>query len=572
MRCLALLSLIIALPAAVAQTDPPAEPPIERLLAHVPADAPLVFAVPSIEKLTNGLAAFGETIGVDSLADLKTATLLAQLDLLDDIEGLDTGGPLLIAQYPARPTPLLLCLLKDRDAWKRSAKAEDMDGDLLRVCVCGESGCAAVKGDVLIVGDDRDSVTAALKADGEFAGRFHARAGKLLDENHLVVYVIIPEWRPMIDAALMAIRVSFQMGMAMGSTHDEDAVALLDSQLDGFAKIVQQTEVFAVGVRGGARGISAAATASFKPDGSVAAYLKKVRATEAPLLRGLPAGDAMVALACEWAVPPGTPSLNTYWLKAALETDALKARLGQADHEKATNALLATYNDTTGYNLAMTPVPGDAGGMVMSAVYFTADPPALAENMRAAYAISAEFINPLGPGASMDVTSRQERIGSADVHAFDMVFRTEDEQIRRLMAAVYGESTTIYTAPRANDVMFVMGPTAIARTRFQTMFEGTGGSLQDDKRIAATSKLLSPNPQACLFIDAARSMTFLLDAVRATGQPVPAVDFGDAPMPFVACGVYLEPDRVRAELVIPAKPIKTIIDRIQSLSSEGEDY
>ena len=131
MRRLSLLLLVIVSSCAAL-----AGAPAERLLARVPDDAALVVLVPSVEKLVSGIAAFGKSVGVDDLADMDTQGLVGGLSLVDEVEGLSIGGPLLLAMSPSRNEPLLMCLVKDGEAWRGAAGAEQTEGGLYRIPFC----------------------------------------------------------------------------------------------------------------------------------------------------------------------------------------------------------------------------------------------------------------------------------------------------------------------------------------------------------------------------------------------------------------------------------------------------
>ncbi|MFH1747346.1 MAG: hypothetical protein ABIG44_09920, partial [Planctomycetota bacterium] len=215
-RVWVLIMCLSAVPLTAVATEP-----ANQLLAHVPDGAGLVVVCSSLDKLVTGLSAFGREIGVDELAELHNQKLLEEFEVLDQDRGIDTGGPLLLAQYPYGTSPLVMVVAKDIELWKNRVSAKPLEDRIFRAETSGEPLFAGIAGNVLIIGDDLTSVRAALRADGQLANRFHKQADAVLARNDIVVYVELSTWRPMIETGVMAASTYMQMGMAMSGQADE---------------------------------------------------------------------------------------------------------------------------------------------------------------------------------------------------------------------------------------------------------------------------------------------------------------------------------------------------------------
>jgi hypothetical protein len=559
-RLWALLSLFLVLPMVAAG---PATS-MDRLLAHVPDDAGLLIAAPNLEQLVRAVKAFGEGIGIEELTELDARGVLEGLGLLDQVAGLDTGGPVLLALVATEPAPLLLATLSDADAWKRAVQAKELKSGLLQLAVQGERSYAATKDGILLLGEDSDVVRAALEADSRFAQRFQSCAGGLLAKDQVVVYLDASGWRPKIEAAITAVKLAIQAGAAMSASAGSTNAEFIGAFADQIGECVRQIDVLALGLRGGSEGLFVDALLTFRGGGSVCGYLRQIRPTHGDLLRGLPDDQSMLVVACEWHAPAGCTSLSTCLLKAMIGTDALREKIGSEAFDKGLAAVSAMNEGISGYNLSIAPLAG-AKGILTTGSYFAADPAALVRNMCTAYEISPDFVNPMGPGSTMEITLRKERIGDMDVQAVDMVFKTQDQQVRRVLETMYGQSATLFTAPRVGDVVFTMGPTEAAKVRLEKVLAGQGGKLSEDARMLAAAKLLSPDPQAVVMVDLNEFIEFALAAAREAGAPLPPPDRDAQPAPLIAVGLYLEPEQVRAEVAVPTRPLKAAIHMLKTI-------
>lgn len=104
----------------------------------------------------------------------------------------------------------------------------------------------------------------------------------------------------------------------------------------------------------------------------------------------------------------------------------------------------------------------------------------------------------------------------------------------------------------------------------EKLLAGPAGKLLDDPRVAAAGAALSPNPQLYMLLDPARFIRFGAGMARTAGAATCPVDLPDQPAAFIAAGLYLQPDQIRAELFIPAEPVKLLTKALKALKAAGE--
>jgi hypothetical protein len=550
--------LVIAPSAAWAQ---PTSPP-ERLLRHVPADAALVVVVPELEKLVMDVASFGRAVGHPHAAGLEPHKLLEELDLLDSIEGLDLCGPLVLAHKPGGGAPLLLGQVKDAAAWKAAVHAEEVPGGLLRVLVFGEPGYASVQDGILIVGETREDVTEAASAGGALLAPFRAATAKRAAGHDALLFIRTEPWKPLIEVTLTAAGAVLRAGAAISAPQDESVQQLWTWFFEQMGQFVTAIETCTIGVRLDEQEAFAEVALTFRPDGGVGRYLEQVGKSRESLLRGLPAERSMMVVAAEWTMPPDAPNLTNQLYEAMLATEALKQKLGTVAFEQGMQAAMKMNRLVSGYNMSL--AAGPEAGLLVTGRYFTADPAGVLEHMRAAYQCSSEFLNPFGGGAMLDVTERIDQTGATPIQAFDLLFTLDDEPARRMLEAIYGKSTTMYTAAAPQGVVFALGPTGPARARLDQLLAAPASRPSGDLRLEAALARVAPGPQMFCTLDLPRFLEFVTNACRVAGAPLPDLECGEAPLPLIVAALYLEPQRVRAELRVPAAPIRQVVEGVRA--------
>ncbi|MFH1747920.1 MAG: hypothetical protein ABIG44_12870, partial [Planctomycetota bacterium] len=389
--------------------------------------------------------------------------------------------------------------------------------------------------------------------------------------NDIVVYVELSTWRPMIETGVMAASTYMQMGMAMSGQADEAVLNMWKWFFDELNRFIRDVNVVVIGGSAQARGVTFEATTILRPDSPVAKYCGKIGRTKHDLLRGVLDENSTIVVGGEWERPPDTHSLNARLMEVMVSTTALKEKLGEEILAKGLRSMTASYDLMTGSATSITLAPGEVS-MKGSGVYFTKEPRVVIEGIRHACELSPEFFNSFGAGSTVEFKVRDERVNDVPVSAFDISYTTVDEKTRRMLEKMYGQNMAINMASHAEGVAFTMGPRDVSLAQMRSLLEGDGPKLADNPRLIAARKTISPHPQLWILLDLPGIFTFGVDMFRSTGLPVPPIEFAGKDTPLVSFGGYLESERCRVELFVPAPAVQAIVAGFQSLSATDEDY
>jgi hypothetical protein len=562
MRSLLLLTASGLLLSAKAEAQPSS---LDRVLKHVPGDAAMVVVIPDMGKLVTGLAAFGRAIEVGELADIDTQGLakkLCQAELIGGMsEELHSVGSFVLAMGPEYSAPVVIFRISDPAglaAVKMALEVSDPAGQEER------EELARVVNHVVIVGKDEDVVEAAASGDGELVGRLRKELYPWGDDKSALLFVDVPAWKAQIEQGMRMAETFLQMSAAMGGAQAEAGIAFWKWVLDSCRTLVGEAQVYTAAVRVGTEGIFAADLARFEPDGQVAGYLKQVRKSSADLLRGLPADRPPLVFGCEWLLPEGSETLNEKMARAMLFAQPAGTQPAEQHRAVAVEQALVAYRYMSGYSGIVTFGP-EGKGICVSGLYLTEHPKRLMENV-SGLAVAGMLMRGQGAVVSLDMQRRQETVGGVRADVCTFTFGVADEQMRAVLELLYGESMELYAAPRPEGVSYTLGPVQAARTRMEKLLSGGGGKLSGSKDVAATLKAISPGPQMCVLADLAPLFEWFLNIAVVGGAPVPQLDMPDQTA-YVAFGLYLERDTVRAELWVPAEPIKALIEAVEEVKA-----
>jgi hypothetical protein len=535
---------------------------LDRLLAHVPEEAGLVVVTPSLDKLVGGLAELGRSIDYGALGDLNPAKLVSELDLLERMDGVDSSGPFLMALTPRRSSPLVICQVRDAGIWRAAAGAQAAEADLWRVQLFGEPAYASFDGSLLILGDEPQTVRAALRGGCDFTARFGPRAGAWLADNQLVVAVRMPEWTGLVTSALSTARAWMQVSMMIAGQQDENMVRLIDWFFERAQTLLDQVDTYTFAGRFGAEGVLFRDALSFKPDSQVAAYLKKVIKTDRNLLRGLLDDDDVLVLAYEWELEPGTDSLGAKVVEALFGSGPLRQRLGEEKFQPAYQAFVACHNDVSGNCTALS--AGSAEPLLLfSGVQFSSAPQQVLNNTSLAYQTIPEFFTAFGGGATADVACGPKRINSIDAFACQLSFAAPDEQTRRAIEQLYGRTLTTYYAVQSQGLAYATGSAERAAAQLARMLAGRGRPLAEDPRVQQASSRLSPRPQVLFLLDGPHFLDLVLRIARRNGVGPSALEAPTERWPLIAYGGYVDGAALCSELYVPSKPVKAIFSTVR---------
>lgn len=536
----------------------------DACLKLVPDQASCVFVVPNLEKAFAGVKAFGKAVGAPDEGGPSANDLLEEF--VSETDGINLNGTFAFALWPNSKGPLLVCSLENAETWKKSNEAQEADG-LLNFEVDDEPRVAAIKDKVLIVGRDKEAVESAVKSGGKFAGAFRAQAGGWAQKNHVVLYVDVPAWKPVIEDGLKEMAKSMESGMGDLGPQGASTAAMFKWVAEQARVVVEEHKTLLAGAHFDTPGIRLTVNHNFKSDGKIAGYLKKVRKPKADALRGLPEGRGFAIMGFEWETPEGSEPLSETLLKAMLE-GPFKEKMGDEKFKNAVKQLTEMYRLVTGYN-GILMMPPNGKGLAIAGHYLTKDAKAVMKQLQAVYDVSPELMHVFGGGMSMKFTRAQETIGPVQADVYTMTLETDNPQIKGLVENLYGDSPKFYVAPVADGVLYVMGSGDPAKELFEKTVTGKGGKLAETKAVATARGNLSPGPQICILLDLMRLADMGLGFAASMGAPIPPIKLPDTPPSYISMGAYLENETIRGELYISAETIKQIVDASKAMMGGG---
>ncbi|MBU0637629.1 MAG: hypothetical protein KKB50_02095 [Planctomycetes bacterium] len=572
---LVLIGFCLALPLTAS-----ADTAIDTALKHVPDDVGVVVIIPSLDKLASGLADFGKAIGLDELAEINVAEF-AEEHFEDMADVLDLKGGFLMAMSPTMEQPLVMLPITSEKAWQEALEAKKLENGMYSFELDLEDAYGAVKGNLLIVAGDEQTLQTALDSSGKFAQRFKQNAGKLVEQNQVVVYVKLEPWQPMIMQGFAMVEPMMQMVMMQGGPEMGKQMNVIMGVTrwfaDGLRTLLSEADFYAVGFRAGTAGAHLADLSSFEADGKVGTYLKKISKSTGHLFRGLPDADYAAVFGYEWTVAPGTETLSEGMLKAMVKelsaTSAPAAEETPGEKKTDQKALvelleksIAVLRKMSGQNCGVTSAP-EGKGILVTGLYMTKEAPAVAKQFvelsESGTAMMGQF------GMPMDVKLEHETIGSVKTDALHFKFASDDEDLSELLGHIYGESLVTFYAPQEEGVTYVLGPEKVARPQMERTLTGKPGPLAENTRVKAALATLAPDPQVCGLLDAPKVMEWVMGLARALGEEVPEAEIPQTPTPYAAFAMYFDENTVRGELNVPAEMVKVIVDVIKS--TEGDD-
>jgi hypothetical protein len=569
MRRYTICPLVVVLCVALARSVGAAsQAALEKVLKYVPDDTHLAVVVPNLEALVAGCAALGKGVGAERLAALTVADLLEE-PLGSSASAVDKSGAFILAVSAADTSPLMIGSVGSVEAWKGATKPADLPGGALLFELGDERWAAVTRENVAVFAREKEDLQRALRSSGTFARRWTEQAADQLTGRQVVLWIDVPAWRGLLDQQMTAVTKGVNLGMAAAGPGAETAVEVWQALLEQVRKLLSETETYVAAARVDGDGVLLRDRVTFKADGAAAKYLGEVKKTKRHLLRGLPAEGSAIALACEWEMPPGTETLNELLVKALFKLDTLKEKVGAEKLEAALSRNVAIYRKVSGYSVAVVAGPREEG-LMYCGVYLTGEGGAVQRDLRAVCEMCPDLLNAWGMYPSTSLAREPEKIGGVEADAYRFEFGTDNAQVQAAVQAVYGKDPVLYMAPHGQGVAYAFGPREAARELLARVLAAGGPEFSQDKRVAALFATLSPDPQACVILDAPRLLDMVRTMTKRLGAPFPPVQITGKDLPLIGCAMYLDPQAVRGELFVPAAPVKAIIGAFEKPGGDGE--
>ena len=542
--------LMVALPlAALAPSSAADEPALDDVLKFVPDDAALVVVIPNLSDVVAGIQVFGAAAGVQDFVEVDADTILDDLEVgnLPDewLECLRKNGPFVFVLTDPDADPLLICtVMRPPDA---------PPSDLIEL-----------KGNVLITAPDAEVMHAVKSTAGTFAKRFATQVQPTLAKHDLVLYFDVQAWSVQIEQMLSLGEMLAQMGAAAAGPGAQLNLTMVNWMFEMLRTAYTESRTMVLAARIDADGLHFRKLVNFDPAGKVANYLAKVRKPEKDLLRGLPPQPGMFVMAAEWGTPGNVETMSEKILDVVLAATTQPA--DEAERPKLTPEMRKLYRILDGYNGVMT-FGSEPAGMVINGIYLTDQPQTYFDGFPALWKLSAPMMANMGPDFTMDVSESMETVGSTKARVYRVKFDVADEETKRILQVIYGESITFYTAPHPEGVAYAMGPADVARANLEKLLAEKGSPLSTDRRVADVLKKLSPKPRGFLLLDLAGLMAWYMKVAEVPESEMPQFEPPKTPLPYLGFGLYLHEASIGTELYFPAKVLKYIIESSETPTS-----
>ncbi len=532
---------------------------LARVLRYVPDDADLVLVVPSVDGLVAGLSAFGAAAGAADMTAVTAAKLLEE-PLGRCATAVDTAGPLVVAWSAKYDDELLIVSLSSDEDWRRTTEPTKLrDGVLL--FEFGADRYAASTGKVAVFARERGQLQRALDARGQCAARLSKEMGDLLAQRQVVIHVDVAARQGELDQHFGFFMDMLRVGMAVAGPEAELGIQFWEWVLERVQRLMGEMRTLVVTLRVDGQGVLVDGRGTFTSDGQVAAYLRQVRRPRRDLLRGLPTGGAVI-LATEWEEAQGGPGINEILTKAMFKMESVRNRVGADKLSAVLDQSIEMHRLISGNSGVITRDP-DSQAMVYSGLYLTKDGAAVQRKLRAVCDLCPELVSGWGTFPSAMKRGQCETVANVQADVYQIVMGECGDQMQPMMKVLYGQDARIYMAPHAEGVAFAFGPHDAARQQLSKVLAFQSSPLNADPRVKALLQRLSPGPQFCMLIDIPAFVEIIGGLVREFALPFPPLDFGDQAAALAGFTLYLEPQAVKAELFVPAEPIRLLIEAFE---------
>lgn len=552
-----------------APTTAPA-PSFAAVLRCVPDDAHLVLVVPTLDGLVAGVAAFGQAIGSADMSEVKAADLLGPW-LGPAVAGLDPQGPVVLVLSADCDEPLLLARAGPGESWTATTQPVVHEG--VTLYDFGPDHCVATtRGDVVVFARERGELRRTLDASGRRAARLANELRPLWEQGQAALWIDMPGWRSRIDVQTTALWRGMQVGMAAAGPSGEIGLPIWNWMLGQFKRTLADAATATVGLRIGGDGLHVDARLTFQADTAAARYLAQVRRPERNLLRGLAAGPAPLVLAYEWEDSVPGSGLSEALARVIADMGSIKQKVGP-EKLQAVMQMSAEVNRKIPGSSAVFSLCPDGPGLLYWGLYLTSEGPAVQAEVRHICELTPELVSAWGTFPAAMKRGPVETIAGVQTDVYEFTFGDETPALQPLMPALYGHNPTLYMAPHREGVAYAFGPREHARARLAGLLAPDAAPLARDPRVEAVRRVLAPSPQGCLLLDLPALAATATTMLAQLGAPVPRFEPPATDAALIGLSWYLEPQAVRAQLFVPAAPLKALVRYAERIDkSESEDY
>jgi hypothetical protein len=538
-------------------------PAVETLLRYVPDDTHVLVLVPRLDDLTRGVAAFGTAAGVSELADFALSGVLE--NTLGRAGGaLDPGGALAVALSATSMEPMLIATRSRSDDWLPATQPTPLREGARAYEFGGEHWVATTTEGVVVIVRERDELRRALDASGKFVSQLRSEASAAPRGWQALLLVDVPAWRETLAAQLALAARCLYLGMAADDSEAEIALKFWDWLHGQTRRALAEAQMFSLALRVDADGVFVVPRARFAAEGRIADYLAAIPRPTRPLLRGLPSRPADVVLSYEWPEPADGESWNTSLCRALFTGEVLKEKVGAEQIDAVLRRNVEMHRKLTGGSAACDLSPSTPG-MLYWGLHFTSDAEGVKHDLREICALTPALLKSWGTFPMAVTRQPSEQVAGVDADRYQLDVEASGDASHALLKTLYGEDGAFYAACHADGLAFVCGPRNPARATLTGLLSADAPRLAADARVSTALARLAPQPHFCLLADLPRLTSGLLTLIEAAGLPAPSLTLTTRETPLVSLGVYVEPAGLRAELFVPAEPVRVLAESARDL-------
>lgn len=556
--CVLVVILVMLVGSVRVEADVPTSLPSDLgyVLRYVPDDAHLVVIIPNLARLTEGVAEFGERAGLKKLAGM-TAKGVFRDTLGAHANALDQEGAVVLAVSADDDDALLIANLASADVWLNESSPIRFRDDVLLFEFDTDRYVAAATGRVAIFGREPATLRRALDSTRRFERRFHREAEGALDGRQMVIFADVPAWTRELDTQIAFLAQRAYMGIAATSPNAEIGMQFWNWLLEQMREKVGEARTFVGTLRVNREGVLVDGRATFDTDGKVARYLRSVRKPGRDLLRGLPAGRHPLVMAFEWEERPDTPGINEAFSQVFLRMDTLRERVGAARLESVIEKSNALNRKVPGSSLVYSMRPG--GGLLYWGYYLTPQGKTVQHELRELCEMAPEVMNTWGTFPAAVAPGVREQVAgvACDVYQFDLA--TEQAPVQPVMRTIYGTAPAFYLAEHELGLAYAFGARPAARECLAALLADGGAKLSDAARVRELFARFSPEPQCCVVVDVPAAVAGVSDILEPLGVPIPKMEAEEEGAALAGFTFYLEDAALRAEVFVPAEPVRVLL-------------
>lgn len=510
----------------------------------LPEKPNLLVYVPSLERLTKSLSAFGH------IADIPPLKKMDAKDLLEDVvgrfDGLDLAGPFAVLVSADSPRePVVYLRLSDAAAWK-TANAAQGEKILSLTEPDGDQLFAIIRDDVLLLSTTEAALEDAVEAPAGFGKTLEAGKQAPAPGVSALLWVDVAAWAEPIARGLDFVGGLMRIALA-SAPNGESVSGMMDWYFGEIRALAQQSERFVATTEFSADGVRANLNLTVKDGGPIAKFVAAIRLKDGDLLRGLPDQPFLAALGADYSLAPGTPTVSEYFMHGVLNTGPLATQpVGRRVKELARE--ISRQMEGVSFSMARTP-----SGMEMSGNYWDGNAARLLELTQEQAAYSEEMTALFAPGLKTKTRVASETLAGQPVMTMTQEFSSDDPMVLGTMSQLFGgASIGTYWAEKKGEVVFRAAGETRARDSMTRALKGEDKPLSAAPRVRSALARLKIKPLAVALVDVVGLVQSA--APNPTAPPPPP----DAQAPLLSIGATATGRTLTCELFAPADMIPTI--------------